>query len=93
MHNGVFATLPEVIDFYARLSRGGGRREGGRGPRGVNPHVSRDQIDPLARDLNMRGRGPRDLIAFLRAMDDPSFDRTIPERVPSGLSVGGRLQP
>ena len=30
MHNGVFATLPEVINFYARLSRGGGRR-GGRG--------------------------------------------------------------
>ncbi len=93
MHNGVFATLPEVINFYARLSRGGGRRGGGRGARGVNPQVSRDQIDPLARDLNMRGRGQRDLIAFLRAMDDPSFDRTIPERVPSGLSVGGRLQP
>ena len=92
MHNGVFATLPEVINFYARISRGGGRR-GGRGARGVNPQVSRDQIDPLARDLNMRGRGQRDLIAFLRAMDDPSFDRTIPERVPSGLPVGGRLQP
>lgn len=93
MHNGVFATLPEVINFYARLSRGGGRRGGDRGARGVNPQVSRDQIDPLARDLNMRGRGQRDLIAFLRAMDDPSFDRTIPERVPSGLPVGGRLQP
>ena len=93
MHNGVFATLPEVINFYARLSRGGGRRGSGRVARGANPQVSRDQIDPLARDLNMRGRGQRDLIAFLRAMDDPGFDRTIPERVPSGLPVGGRLQP
>jgi cytochrome c peroxidase len=92
MHNGVFATLPEVINFYQRISRGGGRR-GGAGPRGVNLQVDRDQIDPLARQLNMRGRGQQDLIEFLRALDDPGFDRTVPTRVPSGLAVGGRLQP
>ena len=28
MHNGVFASLPEVINFYQRISRGGGRRGG-----------------------------------------------------------------
>lgn len=50
-------------------------------------------IDPLVRQLNMRGRGQGDLIAFLRALDDPDFDRTIPDRVPSGLPVGGLLQP
>jgi cytochrome c peroxidase len=92
MHNGTFATLGEVINFYQRINRGGGRRGGG-GTRGVNLQVSRDQIDPLARRLNLRGRGQGDLIAFLRALDDPGFDRTIPERVPSGLPVGGRLQP
>ncbi len=92
MHNGVFATLPAVIDFYERISRGGGRR-GGRGARGLVLPVSRDQIDPLARRLNMRGRGQRELMAFLRALDDPDFDRTVPERVPSGLPVGGRIQP
>ena len=54
MHNGVFATLREVVNFYQRISRGGGRRGGG-GARGVNAQVSRDQIDPLARQLNMRG--------------------------------------
>ena len=54
--------------------------------------MSRDQIDPLVRRLNMRGRGQRDLLAFLRALDDPNFDRTIPERVPSGLPVGGQLE-
>ena len=93
MHNGVFATLPDVVNFYQRISRGGGRRGGGGAARGVNANVSRDQIDPLARQLNMRGRGQQDLIAFLRALDDPHFDRTVPERVPSGLPVGGRLQP
>ena len=87
MHNGAFATLPEVVNFYQRTSgRGGGRG------RVQNPQVSRDQIDPLARQLNMRGRGQGDLIAFLRALDDPNFDRTVPERVPSGLPVGGQLQ-
>ena len=91
MHNGAFATLPQVLDFYQRISRGGGRG-GGRGGRGLNAHVSREQIDPLARRLNMRGRGQREIIAFLRSLDDPGFDRTIPGAVPSGLPVGGRLQ-
>ena len=91
MHNGAFATLPEVVDFYRRVSRGGGRRGGG-AARGINAQVAREQIDPLARQLNMRGRGEQDLVAFLRALDDPDFDRTIPERVASGLPVGGRLQ-
>jgi cytochrome c peroxidase len=91
MHNGAFATLPEVLGFYRRISGGGGRRGGG-GARGTNPQVSRDQIDPAARDLNLRGRGQPDLLAFLRALDDPGFDRTVPTRVPSGLAVGGRLE-
>jgi cytochrome c peroxidase len=90
MHSGVFATLPEVINFYQRVSRGGGGR-GGRGSRAINPHVTRDQIDPLARGLRMGGRGQRDLVAFLESLNDPDFDRSIPARVPSGLPVGGTL--
>jgi cytochrome c peroxidase len=89
MHDGAFASLDEVLGFYQRISRGG-RRGGGFGPRGVNPNVTSDQIDSLVRQLNMRG-GRREIIAFLGALDDPDFDRTIPNRVPSGLTVGGRL--
>ena len=33
----------------------------------------------------------QDIIAFLRALTDESFDRTIPERVPSGLPPGGTM--
>jgi cytochrome c peroxidase len=93
MHNGVFTSLPDVIQFYQRISRGGGRRGGDGVTRGLNAQVGRDQIDPKARGLNMRGRGQGDLIAFLNALDDPAFDRTVPDRVPSGLSVGGKLRP
>jgi cytochrome c peroxidase len=93
MHNGAFATLPDVVAFYQRISRGGGRRGGFfGGARGINANVTGDQIDPLVRQLNMRGRGQPDIIAFLRSLDDPDFDRTIPEKVPSGLPVGGRVQ-
>jgi len=92
MHNGMFASLPEVLAFYRRISGGGGRR-GGERAGGVNSEVSRGQIDALARQLNMRGRGQGDLIAFLHALDDPDFDGTVPDRVPSGLPVGGHLQP
>ena len=94
MHSGVFSTLGEVVTFYTRISgrgRGGGR--GGGGGRGPSLTVSGDQIDPLVRQLNMRGAGGPELIEFLRALTDPAFDRTVPERVPSGLPVGGRLKP
>ena len=90
MHNGVFPTLGDVVNFYVRISRGRGGRGGG--GRGLNAQVSRDQIDPLARALDMRGRGQRDLIAFVQALDDPSFDKTIVDRVPSGLPAGGRIR-
>jgi cytochrome c peroxidase len=92
MHNGVLTSLDDVVDFYRRVSRGRGRGRGGRfQQRTQNSNVTPADLDPLLRQLNMRGRGQREIVAFLGALDDPAFDRTIPARVPSGLSVGGRL--
>jgi cytochrome c peroxidase len=94
MHNGVFTSLGEVLNFYRRISRGGGRgggrNRGGFGQRSLNPNGAPAGLDPLLRQLNMR-RGQREIIAFLEALEDPGFDKTIPARVPSGLQVGGRL--
>jgi len=92
MHNGVFATLGDVVNFYDRVRRGGGGRgrRGGGGQPARNANVSRDQLDPLVRQLTLR-RGERDIVAFLGALSDDTFDRTIPDAVPSGLSVGGRI--
>jgi cytochrome c peroxidase len=85
MHSGVFATLEDVLEFYddVRSRRGGARNR--------NHYVDREQLDPLLRRLRGVDEDDPDLIAFLRALSDESFDKTIPLRVPSGLPVGGRI--
>jgi cytochrome c peroxidase len=77
-----------VLDFYDNPGRGGrGRRGGTR-----NANVSRADLDPLFLDVRL-GRGRQnDIEAFLDALSDENFDRTIPARVPSGLTVGGNIE-
>jgi cytochrome c peroxidase len=89
MHNGMLATLEDVLVFYD---------EG----RSRNPNVEdrrrRDEerrvpaVDRQFRGVDdMSDREMRDIIAFLEALTDPSFDRTVPVRVPSGLPPGGLI--
>src|SRR6266850_7345865 len=81
-HNGMFRTLSDVVGFY----------EDARGGRSRNPNVSSEKLDPLIRELGDFDEEDVDLVEFLRALSDDSFDKTIPERVPSGLPVGGKIQ-
>ena len=81
MHNGLFATLEDVVEFYDDV--------GDRDERNVN--LDRSQIDPLIRTLDDPDDHERELIAFLNALNDDVFDRKIPDRVPSGLSPGGGI--
>jgi len=81
-HNGMFRTLVDVVGFY----------EDTRAGRARNPNVSSEELDPLVRELGEVEADDVELIEFLRALSDDSFDRTIPERVPSGLPVGGKIQ-
>lgn len=75
MHNGVFNTLEEVIQFYAD---GGGAAAGG-----VDV-----QVDEKIRGFTLVEREIQDLVAFLFALtDEPDALTAIPERVPSGLPV------
>ena len=71
MHNGAFATLEEVIDFYAR---GGGRDQG----ISVDRHI-------LPIELSAQER--QDLVSFLFALTDESALPEVPQSVPSGLPV------
>ena len=77
-HNGRFSTLAGVIEFYDDLPR--------------NPNVRRGDLDPLAQRLGDVNDAADAIVAFLGALNDDSFDKTIPSRVPSGLTPGGRIQ-
>lgn len=79
MHDGVFSTLQDVLRFY------------GRGRRLRNQNVAADERDPLLRRLRGLRSSASDIIEFLGALSDDSFDKTIPARVPSGLHPGGRI--
>jgi cytochrome c peroxidase len=89
MHNGTLATLEDVLRFYDN-----GRSE--------NPNVSNSQrrqdsngLPRLSRSFqrvdDMSESEMQDIVAFLEALTDPNFDRTIPARVPSGLQPGGLI--
>lgn len=78
MHSGVFRTLNEVMDFYDDAPE--------------NPNVGRRQVDTLVRQLDDPDDEAAALIEFLKALNDDSYDKTIPARVPSGLNPGGRIR-
>jgi len=79
MHSGKHQTLAEVLVFYDGVRRGDQ----------LNPNVNTSQLDSLLRPNVTRSA---DLIEFLHALTDETFDKTVPGRVPSGLAVGGKLQ-
>lgn len=72
MHNGIFNTLEEVIDFYAK---GGGRDDG---VQNVDMHVI---------GFELTAQEKSDLVAFLYALTDESNIPEIPASVPSGMPV------
>jgi len=80
MHNGTKATLDDVLRFYNRDTS-------------ENQHVPSDRLDEeFAPIFEIDDDTIEAIVAFLRALDDDRFDRTVPEAVPSGLPVGGHIQ-
>ena len=80
MHSGRLATLDQVLDFYVVTSGGGSE----------NPNVKSSEIDPKIRQL---GQGSKQaVVAFLLTLSDDNFDKSIPVKVPSQLSVGGNIK-
>ena len=92
-HGGVGGDLAETVRFYdtaRRFANGGGNNPPGGNGLAVNPNVTRQQIDNEVRDLQgLNNQEVQDIVAFLEALSDPDFDRTVPTSVPSGLPVGG----
>jgi len=71
MHNGAFATLEAVIDFY---SKGGGRDAG-------------FDVDRQIVPFELSAQEKEDLVAFLYALTDEGALPEVPKSVPSGLPV------
>ena len=92
MHNGMLATLEDVLRFYDNgrsenpnvAAGGGGRRGNDDGPAVLARRFVR------VRDMSESEM--RDIVAFLKSLSDTNFDKTIPARVPSGLTPGGLIQ-
>ncbi len=95
-HNGVAGNLQQSIQFYitARNAANGGPGGPGGPPGGLaaNPNVNANEYDPEIRDLgNLNPNDIQDIVAFIRALDDPNYDRSVPSSVPSGLYPGGNI--
>jgi cytochrome c peroxidase len=95
MHNGTLATLQDVLRFYdngrsenPNVSNDTARRARGEADRRT-PRLDRD----FRRVDDMSENEMKDIIAFLESLTDSNFDKTIPTRVPSGLSPGGQTTP
>ena len=82
MHNGSLKTLKRVLEFYEDISSGKSR----------NPLVPKEKFDPFVRELKLSVKEMSLIISFLNTLNDDDFDKTIPEKVPSGLSVGGNIR-
>ena len=86
MHNGTLATLADVLAFYDEGDS-------------LNPNVAQrgngNGVARLSRNFrrvdNMSEREQAAIVAFLEALTDPNFDRTVPAEVPSGLPPGGLI--
>jgi len=80
MHNGVFSSLEEVMDFYDDVD-----------DESQNIHVSSDRKDEKLSQLNIPDDKVESIIAFLHALNDEDFDKEILEEVPSKLKAGGEI--
>ncbi len=83
MHNGSQRTLQEVMVFYELLMDSVSETVDG-GDKAASP-----PLDPLLKRLAFTVADEPDLIAFLDSLNDDSYDKSIPEHVPSGLKVAG----
>ena len=84
MHNGLFNTLEDVLDFYEDIAEGDDDQ--------LNINVSENALDEEILDLDLDDGLFDELTAFLNTLNDETFDKTIPAYVPSNLSVGGNIE-
>lgn len=83
MHNGSLGTLTDVLNFYDRLMDAASETLDG-GDTAAPP-----ALDPLLRKLNVEPAEFPAIEAFLDALNDGSYDRSVPEQLPGRLPDPG----
>lgn len=81
MHNGVFTTLEEVMDFYDDVD-----------DESQNPNIESQNRDEKLRLLDIPDDKVTSIIAFLNSLNDEHFDNEILTEVPSKLNPGGSIE-
>lgn len=82
MHNGKLETLKNVLEFYEDLA--GGKIK--------NHNMSKEQLDPLVKELKVNFKDLSLIEEFLNSLNADTFDKSMPQNVPSGLAVGGAIR-
>ena len=82
MHSGKIATLDNVMLFYEDL----------RGKPPPNKSIAHDDLDSLAKMVKVEFKNIDAIVEFMNTLNDDNYDRKIPDKVPSGLPVGGMIQ-
>lgn len=82
MHNGKFKSLLEVLEFYEDISTGISQ----------NPLVDNKHMDTLVSNIKIKVKDMSMIISFFNSLNSEDFDKEIPAKVPSGLTVGGTIQ-
>lgn len=57
-----------------------------------NKNLNRDHLDSLAKLVKVEFKQIDAIIEFLNTLNDDNYDRKIPDKVPSGLPVGGMIK-
>ena len=81
MHNGSLGTLRDVLNFYDRVMDATSETLDG------GDAMAHPALDPLLKKLNVNPGEFTAIEAFLDALNDDSYDRSVPVNVPSGLPV------
>lgn len=81
MHSGKFTTLEQVLLFYEDIAGG----------KILNPNVNASQMDTLATHMNVNFKDISRILEFLNCLNDDNFDKSVPEKVPSGLVPKGNV--
>jgi cytochrome c peroxidase len=90
MHNGMLATLADVLLFYDNGRSENPNVVNGRRRGGAESGARLDRNFRRVDDMSVSEM--HEIVAFLEALTDEDFDKTIPTQVPSGLPPGGLIQ-